>query len=75
MTLSLDDRENKTTLDDLILRIHIPNSGEVKVDGITIYENMKDGEKICVTSKAFLINASIIENIAIGETVNLKNLR
>ena len=68
--------EGKTTLVDLILGIHIPNSGEVKVDGISIYENIERWREnlAYLPQEAFLINASIIENIAIGETVNSKKL-
>lgn len=69
--------EGKTTLVDILLGIHIPNSGTIEVDGIDIMFDIQQWrENIAyLPQEPFLINSTIEENIAIGEIVNEKNKR
>ena len=66
--------EGKTTLVDLILGIHEPKSGEISVNGISIFENMESWRNnlAYLPQETFLINTSIAENIAIGEIIDSK---
>jgi len=58
----------KSTLVDLIAGIHLPESGDITVDGVSIKNNLKSWQmKIgYVPQNIKLMNASIKENIALG---------
>ena len=64
--------EGKTTLVDLILGIHKPDSGKIFVDGISIQDRIDTWRDnlAYLPQEAFLINATIEENIAIGEVID-----
>tara|TARA_A100001388_G_scaffold113058_1_gene83191 strand:+ start:2425 stop:4191 length:1767 start_codon:yes stop_codon:yes gene_type:complete len=62
----------KSTLADIILTIIKPTKGEIKIDGINLYqngvENIQKWRNIisCVPQDIYLANASIAENIALS---------
>ena len=60
-------RSEKSTLIDLLTGLIVPNSGEIKVDDISI-KILRTGKKnwICLT-KFFSFENSIIENVDFGE--------
>ena len=66
----------KSTLIDLLTGLIVPNSGEIKVDDISIHKNIKDWQKKIgyVSQNSFLLDASIIENVAFGEERDKINL-
>ena len=65
----------KSSLIDLISGLHIPSSGEIMVDGISIFNNIRGWQdKIgYVGQTIFLKNNSIRENIAFGLSENKIN--
>lgn len=65
-----DSGEGKTTLIDLILGIHEPLSGDLKIDGNSIYSCLDSWRsKIAyLPQEIFLVSGSITENIALGES-------
>ena len=65
-----DSGEGKTTLIDLILGIHEPRSGDLKIDGNSIYSCLDSWRsKIAyLPQEIFLVSGSITENIALGES-------
>jgi len=64
--------EGKTTFVDLILGIYRPESGSITANGNSIYSNIDAWREnlAYLPQETFLINASIAENIAIGEEIN-----
>ena len=66
----------KSTLIDLLTGLIVPNSGEIKVDDISIHKNIKDWQKKIgyVSQNSFLLDASITENVAFGEERDKINL-
>lgn len=58
----------KSSLVDLIIGIHKPTCGVIKVDGIDINENLEGWQKIIgyVSQNVFLTDDSILNNIALG---------
>ena len=63
--------EGKTTLVDLILGIHQPDKGDICSDGVSIFKDMNAWRDnlAYLPQETFLINTSIAENIAIGESI------
>ena len=63
--------EGKTTLVDLILGIHQPDDGDICADGVSIFKDMDSWRDnlAYLPQETFLINTSIAENIAIGESI------
>ncbi len=69
----------KTTLVDVILGILKPEKGEIMVDGISIYQNLRAWQNIIgyVPQSIFLMDDTIEHNIAFGiekEQINLERL-
>ena len=58
----------KTTLVDVILGLLIPQSGDVRVDGISIYQNLRSWQNLVgyVPQSIFLIDDTLEHNIAFG---------
>ena len=63
----------KSTFLDLLMGLIEPSSGDIKKDGITIYNNIKDYRNLFgyVPQDIFLIDDSIKKNIVFGITDNL----
>tara|TARA_B100001540_G_C15748914_1_gene615940 strand:+ start:98 stop:1294 length:1197 start_codon:yes stop_codon:yes gene_type:complete len=69
----------KSTLIDLLVGLIQPNKGEIKIDGVSIFNNLQDwNQKISyVDQNITLVDSSIRENIAIGveiENINEKKI-
>ncbi|WNZ27673.1 ABC transporter ATP-binding protein [Leptolyngbya sp. NK1-12] len=58
----------KTTLVDVILGLLIPQSGDIQVDGVSIYENLRAWQNIIayVPQSIFLIDDTLEHNVAFG---------
>ncbi|AFZ44051.1 ABC transporter related protein [Halothece sp. PCC 7418] len=58
----------KTTLVDVILGLLIPQEGDIKVDGRSIYENLRSWQNLIgyIPQSIFLIDDTIARNIAFG---------
>jgi ATP-binding cassette, subfamily B, bacterial PglK len=58
----------KTTLVDIILGLFIPDSGDIQVDGASIYKNMREWQNTIgyVPQSIFLIDDTLEKNIAFG---------
>lgn len=58
----------KTTLVDVILGLLIPESGNIKVDGISIYKNLRSWQNLIgyIPQSIFLIDDTVERNIAFG---------
>jgi ATP-binding cassette, subfamily B, bacterial PglK len=58
----------KTTLVDVLLGLFIPQSGDIKVDGISIYSNLRAWQNMLgyVPQSIFLIDDTLERNIAFG---------
>jgi len=59
----------KTTLVDLLLRLHDPTSGAVEIDGVNVRQIQRDsllGHMAVVTQEPFLFDGSIADNIRYG---------
>lgn len=58
----------KTTLVDILLGLFIPQSGDIKVDGVSIYSNLRGWQNLLgyVPQSIFLIDDTIERNIAFG---------
>lgn len=58
----------KTTLVDVILGLLIPQGGDVKVDGLSIYQNLRSWQNLVgyVPQSIFLIDDTLERNIAFG---------
>lgn len=58
----------KTTLVDVILGLLIPQSGDIKVDGVSIYNNLRCWQNMLgyVPQSIFLIDDTLERNIAFG---------
>ena len=58
----------KTTLIDLILGIYRPTSGEIEINGINIHESLNSWQSniAYLPQETFLIDGTVIENIALG---------
>jgi ATP-binding cassette, subfamily B, bacterial PglK len=58
----------KTTLVDLILGLLNPDSGDIKVDGISVYEDLRSWQNMIgyVPQSIFLIDDTLARNIAFG---------
>ncbi len=63
----------KTTLVDVFLGLFLPQSGDIKVDGISIYNNLRGWQDRLgyVPQTIFLIDDTIERNIAFGVADNL----
>ncbi len=63
----------KTTLVDVLLGLFIPQSGDIKVDGISVYSNLRSWQDQLgyVPQTIFLIDDTIERNIAFGVADNL----
>jgi ATP-binding cassette, subfamily B, bacterial PglK len=63
----------KTTLVDVLLGLFIPQSGDIKVDGISVYNNLRAWQDQLgyVPQTIFLIDDTIERNIAFGVSDNL----
>lgn len=59
----------KSTLIDLIMGLIIPTNGEIKVDNMPIHKNLTSWQKKIgyVPQNTFLLDKTILENIAFGE--------
>jgi len=69
----------KTTLVDVILGLLIPQSGDIRVDGVSIYDDLRTWQNIVgyVPQSIALIDESIGQNIALGvpeEKINYRKL-
>ncbi len=67
----------KSTLVDIILGLLMPNSGNIKVDGINIKEHYREWQNIIgyVPQNIYLIDDTIAKNIAFGyETENIDEI-
>jgi ABC-type multidrug transport system fused ATPase/permease subunit len=58
----------KTTLVDVILGLLTPQEGDIKVDGISIYDNLRSWQNLIgyIPQSIFLIDDTIERNIAFG---------
>jgi ATP-binding cassette, subfamily B, bacterial PglK len=58
----------KTTLVDILLGLFIPQSGDIRVDGVSIYSNLRDWQNMLgyVPQSIFLIDDTLERNIAFG---------
>lgn len=58
----------KTTLVDVILGLFNPQSGDIKVDGVSVYKNLRSWQNILgyVPQTIFLIDDTLERNIAFG---------
>lgn len=58
----------KTTLVDVILGLLIPQSGDIKVDGMSIYQNLRSWQNLVgyVPQSIFLMDDTLERNIAFG---------
>ncbi len=58
----------KTTLVDVILGLLTPESGDIKVDGVSVYNNLRAWQNLIgyVPQSIFLIDDSLERNIAFG---------
>ena len=70
----------KSTLIDLITGLIPPNSGKILVDGRNISENLESWQRKIgyVSQNSFLLDTSIIENVAFGvekQNINLTNVK
>ncbi len=65
----------KTTLVDVILGLLIPQSGDIKVDGISIYSDLRSWQDVIgyVPQSIFLIDDTLARNIAFGVPDHLIN--
>ncbi|MEY2833034.1 MAG: hypothetical protein RLZZ574_2293 [Cyanobacteriota bacterium] len=63
----------KTTLVDVLLGLSLPQSGDIKVDGISIYNNLRSWQDKLgyVPQTIFLIDDTVERNIAFGVSDNL----
>lgn len=63
----------KTTLVDVILGLLIPQSGDITVDGVSIYTNLRSWQDIIgyVPQSIFLIDDTLRQNIAFGVPAHL----
>jgi len=69
----------KTTLVDVILGLLIPKSGDIKVDGISVYKDLRSWQNLIgyIPQSIFLMDDSITKNIAFGvpeELIDLERL-
>lgn len=62
----------KTTFVDILLGLLEPTGGQIKVDGVDIYDNIRSWQAnlAYVPQSIYLIDGSIKENIALGEPVD-----
>jgi ATP-binding cassette, subfamily B, bacterial PglK len=60
----------KTTLVDVILGLLVPDSGEIKVDGVSVNENLRSWQNLIgyIPQSIFLTDDTIERNIAFGVT-------
>jgi ATP-binding cassette, subfamily B, bacterial PglK len=58
----------KTTLVDVVLGLFIPQSGDIKVDGVSVYEDLRAWQNLLgyVPQSIFLIDDTVERNIAFG---------
>lgn len=65
----------KTTLVDVILGLFIPQSGDIKVDGASVYSNLRAWQNMLgyVPQSIFLIDDTLERNIAFGVPDHLIN--
>ena len=58
----------KTTLVDVLLGLFTPGSGDITVDGVSVYDNLRDWQNIIgyVPQSIFLIDDTLERNIAFG---------
>lgn len=65
----------KSTLADIILGLHIPQSGEVLLDGTSIYDIPYEYSRVIgyVPQNVYLVDGTIRENIAFGEAIDSIN--
>lgn len=62
----------KSTLADIILGLHIPQSGEVMLDGVDIADIFQEYGRVIgyVPQNVYLVDGTIRENVAFGENVS-----
>ncbi|WP_013323377.1 ABC transporter ATP-binding protein [Gloeothece verrucosa] len=58
----------KTTLVDVILGLLIPESGDIQVDGVSVYNNLRSWQNLVgyIPQSIFLLDDTIEKNIAFG---------
>lgn len=58
----------KTTLVDIILGLLIPQNGDITVDGVSIYENLRSWQNLVgyIPQSIFLLDDTVERNIAFG---------
>lgn len=58
----------KTTLVDVLLGLLVPQKGDIRVDGISIYENLRSWQNMIgyIPQSIFLIDDTVERNIAFG---------
>lgn len=69
----------KTTLVDVILGLLVPEIGDIKVDGTSIYQDIRSWQNLVgyIPQSIFLIDDTIVRNIAFGvpdELIDLERL-
>jgi len=69
----------KTTMVDVILGLLLPQSGDIRVDGVSIYENVRSWQNLLgyVPQSIFLMDDTLEKNIAFGvppESIDRKRL-
>ena len=59
----------KSTLIDLLIGLQKPSSGQILVDNLDIYENIKKWQSLigCVPQEVFITDDTLKKNIALGE--------
>ncbi|MGH8001479.1 MAG: ABC transporter ATP-binding protein, partial [Brasilonema sp.] len=58
----------KTTLVDVLLGLLIPNNGDIRVDGVSIYDNLRSWQNLIgyIPQSIFLMDDTVERNIAFG---------
>ena len=69
----------KSTLIDLLIGLHLPINGTIKVDGIDIHKNLRGWQNNIgyVSQDIFLTNETLVQNVAFGirqEDINLESV-
>ncbi len=69
----------KTTLVDIVLGLLIPEDGDIKVDGASIYKDLRSWQNLVgyIPQSIFLIDDTIVRNVAFGvpdELIDLERL-
>ena len=78
--LLVNQEQVKTTLVDVILGLLMPTNGDIQVDGVSIYKNLRAWQNMIgyIPQTIFLIDDTVERNIAFGvndELIDPKRLQ